>query len=116
VRWFEVLASGLLAVLGLRSLVHWLRLPFTGEHGADHVLFGLFVLGRVGAWWSLAGLFAIYATVSGHLAGRTSTDELRTRFWWYPMVVLVFAAVQLVAGILLGRRAGPSGRRAPRSR
>jgi len=116
VRWFEVLASGLLAVLGLRSLVHWIRLPFTGEDGADHVLFGLFVLGRVGVWWSLAGLFAINATVSGHLAGRTFTDEVRTRFWWYPMVVLLFAAVQLVAGILLGRREGPSGRRAPRSR
>ena len=114
-RWFEALASALLLALGLRSLVHWLRLSFAGEDAADHVLFGLFVLGRVGVWWSLAGLFAIYATISRHLAGRAFTDEIRTRFWWYPVVVLVFAAVQLVAGILLGRRAGRSGRRAPRS-
>ena len=103
-RSLEVLACGLLAALGLRSLVHWLRRPFVGTDAADHVLFGLFVLGRVGVWWSLAGLFAIYATVSGHLSGRAFTDEVRTRFWWYPVVVLLFTAVQFVASVALGRR------------
>jgi hypothetical protein len=107
VRWVEVAITVTLGLLGLRSLVHWLRTPFAGEDGVDHALFALFVLGRVGVWWSLAGLFAIDTAVSGHLRGRALTDEIRTRFWWYPVVVIAFTALQFVAGVMLGRRAGP---------
>jgi hypothetical protein len=106
-RWFEVLLMAALGLLGVRSLVHWLRTPFAGEDAVDHSLFALFVLGRVGIWWSLAGLLAIDTAVSGHLKGRALGDEIRTRFWWYPVVVIAFTALQFVAGVALGRRSGP---------
>ena len=103
-RWVEIGLAVLFGLAGLRSLIHWLRRPFVGEDRTDHILFALFVLGRVGAWWSLAGLFAIYATVSGELTGQAFTDEVRSRFWWYPILVLSFIVMQLVAGIFLGKR------------
>jgi hypothetical protein len=113
VRWFEVLITAGLGLLGVRSLVHWFRTPFAGADAVDHALFGLFVLGRVGVWWSLSGLFAIDVAVSGRLRGRALTDEIRTRFWWYPVVVIAFTALQFVAGVLLGRRRGPAVNRRP---
>ena len=102
--WFEIGVATVLAALGIRSALFWLRRPFAGRDAADHLLFALFVVGRVGLWWSLAGLFAIYAAVSSHLRGLAFTDEIRTRFWWYPIVVIALAALQFVAGFLLGRR------------
>ena len=102
--WFETAVAVALCGLGARAAAHWFRQPFAGRDAKDHVLFGLFVLGRVGLWWSLSGLFAIYAAVSSHLKGRAFTDEISTRFWWYPVIVLVFASMQFVAGFLLGRR------------
>ena len=107
-RWFEIGVAALLAVAGARSLIHWLRLPFAGRDPIDHALFATFVLGRVGFWWSLAGLFAIYATLSGNLKGQAFTDEIRARFWWYPVIVAVFAAMQFAAGFFLSRRREPA--------
>jgi hypothetical protein len=103
-RSVEIVLAILFALAGLRSLVHWFHRPWVGEDRTDDVLFILFVVGRVGAWWSLAGLFAIYAAISGEVTGQAFTDEVRARFWWYPIVVLAFIVLQLVAGILLGRR------------
>jgi len=100
-----------LGLLGLRSLVHWLRTPFAGEDALDHTLFALFVIGRVGVWWSLAGLVAIDTAISGRLQGRALTDEIRTRFWWYPVIVIACTALQFVAGVALGRRSGAVSRR-----
>jgi hypothetical protein len=104
VSWFEAAVAAVLGGLGARSAAHWFRQPFAGKDVTDHLLFALFVLGRVGLWWSLAGLFAIYAAVSSHLKGRAFVDEISLRFWWYPVIVLVFASMQFVAGFLLGRR------------
>jgi hypothetical protein len=108
-RWFEIGVAAALGVLGVRSLVHWLREPFAGRDATDHLLFALFVVGRVGIWWALAGLFAIYESVSARLVGRAFADEIRIRFWWYPMVVLAAAVLQFVAGVMLGRRGEPAG-------
>ena len=96
-----------LGIGGTRSLIHWLRKPFVGRDGVDHLLFGLFVLGRVGVWLSLSGLFAIYAVLSGQVRGRAFTDEVRARLWWYPAITLSLAATQAVCGIFLGRRITP---------
>ena len=107
-KWFEIGIAVLLALAGARSLVHWLRLPFAGQDPIDHLLFALFVLGRVGFWWSLSALFVIYATVSSSLKGVAFTDEIRTRFWWYPVVVAAFGAMQFAAGFVLSRRREPT--------
>lgn len=103
-KWFEALVAAFLALGGIRSLVHWLRAPFAGRDGFDHLLFGLFVTGRVGVWWSLSGLFAIYSVLSSQLRGRAFTDEVRARFWWYPTITIALVAVQMVCGLFLGRR------------
>jgi len=105
VSWFETAVAVVFGAFGARSAAHWFRRPFAGTDATDHLLFALFVLGRVGLWWSLAGLFAIYAAVSSHLKGMAFTDEIKTRFWWCPVIVLVFASLQFVASFLLGRRA-----------
>jgi hypothetical protein len=103
-RWLEALIAVALALGGVRSLVHWFRQPFVGRDGVDHLLFALFVLARVGLWWSLSGLFAIYAVLSGQLQGRAFSDEVRARFWWYPVITIFLAALQMVCGLFLGRR------------
>jgi len=116
----EWVVAGVLSLLGLRSLVYWARRPFESTDVRDHVLFAAFVLGRVGTWWSLAGLFALSATTrnpdplggGATLAGRAFVDEFRARYWWYPLVVIGFLVLQFVAGYFLGRRhdrSGPTG-------
>jgi hypothetical protein len=111
VRAVELALAGVLALLGLRSLVHWVRRPFEGSDPVDHALFAAFVVGRVGAWWSMAGFFYLSATLKdpngsgAFLQGRAFTDYFRDRFWWYPLVFVGFMAVQFVAGYFLGRRA-----------
>ena len=60
----EAILAGVFVLLGARSLVHWLRRPFEGGDVVDHVLFALFVTGRVGLWFALAGVFALYASTS----------------------------------------------------
>lgn len=102
-------AAGLFA-LGVRSLVHWVRRPFESTDPVDHALFAAFVVGRVGAWMSLAGLFALSAALKdpngsgAYLQGRAFTDYFRDRFWWYPLVFLGFIVLQFLAGFFLGHR------------
>ncbi len=109
-RTFELVAAAVLGLMGLRSLVHWIRRPFDSTDPRDHVLFALFVLGRVGAWWSMAGLFLLSATLrdpngsGAYIQGRAFTDLFRDRFWWYPLVVIGFLVLQFVAGYVLGHR------------
>jgi len=86
---------------GIRSLWYWLRRPFEGTNVTDHVLYALFVTGRVGLWSAFGGLFWIYATLE--LQGRAALDELK-RYSWYLMVPIGLAALQLGAGWFLGRR------------
>jgi hypothetical protein len=104
VRFVELSAAGLFGLLGVRSLIHWLRRPMESDHRRDHVLYALFVLSRVGLWFALAGLFLLYATVDTQ--GRAFADDVAA-FRWYFVVLLIPAALQFVSGFLLGR--GPPG-------
>ena len=116
----EWVVAVVLGIAGLRSLVYWARRPFESVDVRDHLLFAAFVLGRIGAWWSLAGFFALSAGTrnpdplggGATLAGRAFVDEFRARYWWYPLVVIGFLVLQFVAGYFLGRRqerSGPTG-------
>jgi ABC-type Fe3+ transport system permease subunit len=107
VRVVELSIAGLLALAGLRSIWKWSRRAFEGTDVVDHVLYALFVTGRAGLWFSLAGFFVIYASVDAR--GRAAVDELEP-FRWYLVVPLVLAGLQLAAGWFLGRR-GPVSRR-----
>lgn len=98
----EIVGAGLCALGGLRSLVYWTRRPVEGRDVSDHVLYALFVTGRVGLWLAFAGLFAIYAASDAR--GRAAIDEL-TELRWYFVVPLVLAAAQFLAGYFLARRA-----------
>ena len=96
----EWILAGLLAVLGLRSLMYWVRRPIRSRALRDHVLFSLFVTGRVGLWFAVAGIFAISALIGGSGAGFAHEFE---RFRWYIGVPLGLAAVQLITAFALGR-------------
>jgi hypothetical protein len=101
VRPVEGAIAGLFFVGGVRSLWYWLRRPFEGIDVTDHVLYALFVTGRVGLWFAFGGLFWIYATLE--VQGRAALDELEA-YSWYLIVPIVLAALQLGAGWFLGRR------------
>lgn len=109
-RIFELVVAGLLALLGARSLLYWVRRPFESTDPRDHVLFAAFVMGRVGAWWSMAGFFVLSATLrdpggtGAFVQGRAFTDLFRDRYWWYPLVFIGCLVLQFVAGFFLGRR------------
>jgi hypothetical protein len=97
-------------LLGVRSLVHWLRRPFDSRDVVDHVLFALFVTGRAGTWFALSGVFGLYAFTSTE--GRAFVDDVRT-YDWLLIVFLLLAAMQLLAGFFLGRRSPDDGPAAP---
>jgi hypothetical protein len=97
----ELGIATVLALGGIRSLWRWTRRRFEGTDLVDHLLYALFVTGRVGLWFSLAGLFLIYAATT--IDGR-STSAL-DRFRWYLIVPIAMAAAQFAAGYFLGNRA-----------
>jgi hypothetical protein len=100
-RAFEIAMAVLFGALGLRSFVHWGRRPFEGRDARDHLLFAMFVTGRVGLWLAVAGLFCLYALTNTR--GRAFIDDLQ-RFRWFLMVFLGLAAMQFIGGFFLGRR------------
>jgi hypothetical protein len=109
-----------LAALGVRSLVHWARRPFGSRDPRDHLLYALYVVGRAGLWFAFAGMFLLFASagttdpVTGeqlHAPGQAFVDAVNA-YRWYVLVPAALAAMQLVAGYVLGRRAE---RTAPRS-
>lgn len=97
----EIVLTALFGALGVRSLVHWTRRPFESRDARDHLLFAMFVTGRVGLWLALSGLFVLYALTNTR--GRAFTDDVQ-RYDWYVMVFVVLAAIQLIGGHFLGRR------------
>jgi hypothetical protein len=99
---FELVLASLLGLLGLRSLVVWARRPFLSRSLKDHALYALWITGRVGLWFAIAGVFLISASIDER--GKAFTDEW-SRYSWYVAVPLGLAAVQLMAGYLLGRSA-----------
>jgi hypothetical protein len=106
----ELILAAVLGLLGLRSLLYWVRRPFDSRDPVDHALFAGFVLGRVGTWWAFAGLFVISATLKdpngtgAYLQGRAFTDTFRDEFSWYFLVLIAFPVVQFLSGFFLGRR------------
>ncbi len=97
----ELVAAALFAILGVRSIVHWLRHPIDDIQGRrDLVLYALFVMARAGVWFGLMGLFLLFASVETQ--GRAFTDEA-AELNWYVVVLLVPIALQFVTGYLLGR-------------
>jgi hypothetical protein len=102
---FEVVVVVVCAALGARSLVYWLRRPFDGRDVTDHLLFAVFVTGRVGTWFALGGLFLLYAVTNTQ--GRAFIDDVR-QFDWFFLVLVALAVAQLGASFLLGRRSGTS--------
>jgi hypothetical protein len=97
----EMVLIVLFGALGIRSLVHWTRRPFESRDARDHLLFAMFVTGRVGLWLALSGLFVLYALTNTR--GRAFTDDVQ-RYDWFVMVFVVLTAVQLIGGYFLGRR------------
>jgi hypothetical protein len=98
---FEFGMVALFASLGVRSLVYWGRRPFDSRDPRDHLLFALFVTGRAGLWFALAGLFLLYGLTATQ--GRAFVDDVR-RYDWFALVFAVLAAAQFVGGYFLGRR------------
>jgi hypothetical protein len=101
VRAVELALAIVFVLAAIRSLWTWTHRPIGGADVADHVLFAIYVTGRVGMWLALAGYFGIAASIETR--GRAAADELGT-YRWFLLVPLVFAALQLVAGWFLGRR------------
>jgi hypothetical protein len=115
----EIALGALFGVLGARSLWYWGRRPFEGTDPVDHLLYALYLTGRVGMWFAFAGLFVLTALVDAP-GGRPFLDEFAA-VRWYLMVPVLLAALQFVTGHALGRRrpragTGPSGRVSRRPR
>ena len=110
-RILELVVAAAFAALGVRSLAYWVRRPFEGSTAGAHALFALHVTARVGAWFALATLFVLYATVATidpvtgeriAAEGRAFTDAARQYAWFY-VVLLGLGAVQFATGFFLGR-------------
>ena len=96
----ELVVAAVFGLLGVRSIVHWLRRPIDLDARRDLLLFALFVASRAGVWFALMGLFLLFASVETQ--GRAFTDDA-ARFNWYYLVLAVPATLQFVTGFLLGR-------------
>lgn len=96
----ELVVAGAFALLGVRSIVYWLRHPIDLAGRRDLVLYALFVMARAGLWFGLAGWFFLLAGV--HTEGRAFTDDAAA-YNWYFIVLSVPIALHFVTGYLLGR-------------
>jgi hypothetical protein len=63
VRIVELVVAGLFALGGLRAIWYWSRRPFEGTDVVDHLLYSLYLTGRIGLWFAFAGFFLIYASI-----------------------------------------------------
>ena len=106
-RVLELVIGIVFTLGGLRAIWYWSRRHFEGTDVVDHLLYALYLTGRIGLWFAFAGFFFIYAAID--VQGRAALDELEA-YRWYLLVPLVLGAVQLVAGWFLGRRT-PAGER-----
>ena len=110
----EAIVAAVFAAIGVRSLVYWLRRPFETADLREHLLFAAYLTGRIGLWFSLAGLFLLLSVDTGTRFARGSGAEFAeyaSRYGWYVMVFAALSSMQLVAGYFLGRRAGGAGPR-----
>jgi hypothetical protein len=88
----ELVIAGLFVAGGLRSLWVWSRRGFEGTDLVDHLLYALYVTGRIGLWFAFAGFFVGWALV-----------EDPDAFGVYALIPIVLAGLQLVTGVLLSR-------------
>jgi hypothetical protein len=110
-RGVELAAAAVLGTLALRSAVYWGRRPFEGSDVADHLLYALFVVCRVGLWAVLATWFALLALVeepstAGYAAERDFVEAQRARQVWLGALFVVLGGVQFASTWFLGRRRG----------
>jgi hypothetical protein len=92
----ELIIGGTLFLLGIRSLVKWMRTSFEAESVRDHALFLLHAAARVGLWFAFAGFFLGFALV----------EEVGSFVKWYLFLPLGLAGLQLMTGVLLSRSPG----------
>jgi hypothetical protein len=95
----ELILAVVFGLLGIRSLVHWLRRPVASAARRDHLLYALFVVSRAGLWFALMGVFLLYAGV--RTQGRAFLEDAGD-YRWYFVIVLVLAGMQFAVGFLLG--------------
>jgi hypothetical protein len=95
----ELIAAGILGLLGLRSLSFWWRRDFGPETPGEQVLRIAFVTARVGTWFALAAFFVGYAVVDYDPGG----------LGWYLLFLIGLASIQLLTSFFLSR-----GPRSPR--
>ena len=69
-RIFELVVAGLFVLGGLRAIWYWSRRPFEGTDVVDHLLYALYLTGRIGLWFAFAGFFLIYASIRSRAARR----------------------------------------------
>jgi len=96
----ELVIGGILLILGIRSLVRWMRIEFEATSVRDQVLFATHSAARVGLWFAFAGFFFGYAVV----------DQVGPFIRWYLFVPLGLAGIQLMTGVFLARTPGGSTR------
>ena len=89
----ELVIGGLLAALGIRSLVRWMKTEFEAESLADQALYLLHTAARGGLWFGFAGFFIGLALI----------DETARFVRWYLFVPIGLAGVQLMTAVFLGR-------------
>jgi hypothetical protein len=92
VRVLEFVIGVMFALGGLRSLWRWSRRHLQARAPMDHLLFALYVTGRVGLWFAFAALFIGYALI----------DQV-DRFRWFILLPISLSAMQLIGGVFLGR-------------
>ena len=100
--WLEYAIVVFGVLMGIRSVVHWIRKPFEGDPGAlrDQVWFAVFVTARAGFWFALAGAFAIYASIDSK--GQAFIDDARDHAG-YLLLLLALPVTQFVAAFFLSR-------------
>ena len=97
----EYVAAALLLARGIRLCVWWWRRPFAAVDVTDHFLYAMFLTGRIGMWFAVSGLFAIFGSIATR--GRAFVDDAN-EFRWFVGVFAVLGAMQFLGGQLLGRR------------
>jgi hypothetical protein len=91
----EIVIGAVLVLIGLWSMVKWMRTEFAAESMRDRVLYVAHVTSRVGLWFGFAAFFFGLALV----------DE-PSGFTWFLVVPLALAGVQLITGVALGQGHG----------
>jgi hypothetical protein len=93
----ELVLAAVLALMGVRSLVRWVRRGYRPASTGESILYALHVTARVGLWFAFAGFFAGYALID-------EPQGLR----WYVLVPLGLAAIQLLTALALGMGKPPA--------